>query len=87
MCRTATSRIVLFTTGAASVPLTVPVTGSFALAGYNGTSAANARLAALTQLLAADTGNTFAAGANAIATQALQLSSTVNPILAGAPCA
>ncbi len=73
---------VLYTTGAASVPLTVPVTGSFALAGYNGTSAANARLAALTQLLAADTGNTFAAGANAIGTQALQLSTTVNPILA-----
>jgi uncharacterized protein (DUF1501 family) len=33
-------------------------------------------------LLATDTANTFAAGANAIATQALQLSATVNPILA-----
>ncbi len=73
---------VLFTTGATSVPLSIPVSGSFALAGFNGTSAANARMAALKQLLASDTGNTFAAGANAIGTQALQLSATVNPILA-----
>ena len=73
---------VLFTTGTTSVPLTIPVTGSFALAGYNGTAAANARLAALTQLQASDQGNTFAAAANAIGTQALQLSATVNPILA-----
>jgi uncharacterized protein (DUF1501 family) len=73
---------VLFTTGTTSVPLTIPVTGSFALAGYNGTAAANARLAALTQLQASDKGNTFAAGANAIGTQALRLSATVNPILA-----
>ena len=75
---------VLFTTGASSVPLTVPVTGSFALAGYNGTAAANARLAALQQLQAADLANIFAAGANAIGRQALQLSATVNPILANA---
>ncbi len=73
---------VLFTTGTTSVPLTIPVTGSFALAGYSGTAAANARLAALTQLQVSDKGNTFAAGANAIGTQALQLSATVNPILA-----
>jgi len=64
--------------------LTIPVTGSFALAGYNGTAAANARLAALQQLQAADLANTFAAGANAIGRQALQLSATVNPILANA---
>jgi uncharacterized protein (DUF1501 family) len=75
---------VLFTTGTTSVPLTIPVTGSFALAGYNGTAAANARLAALQQLQAADLANTFAAGANAIGRQALQLSATVNPILANA---
>ena len=73
---------VLFTTGASTVPLTVPVTGSFALAGYNASAAANARLAALTQLLSQDSGNTFAKGANAIGTQALKLSATVNPILA-----
>jgi len=41
---------VLFTTGTTSVPLTIPVTGTFALAGYNGTAAANARLAAAVPL-------------------------------------
>lgn len=73
---------VLFTTGATSVPLTVPVTGSFALSGFTGSAAANARLAALQQLQVADAGNLFAANANAIGRQALQLSATVNPILA-----
>jgi uncharacterized protein (DUF1501 family) len=73
---------VLFTTGTTSAPLTIPVAGSFALAGYSGTAAANARLAALQQLQASDLANTYAAGANAIGRQALQLSATVNPILA-----
>ena len=72
---------VLFTTGTTSVPLSIPVTGAFALAGFNGTAASNARMAALTQLQASDTGNVFAAGANAIGSQALKLSATVNPIL------
>ena len=75
---------VLFTTGSTSVPLTVPVTGSFALAGYNNSAAANARLAALKQLQSSDLSNMFAAGANAIAMQALHLSATVDPILANA---
>ena len=75
---------VLFTTGASTAPLTIPVTGSFALSGYNGSAAANARLAALRQLLAQASGNTFVTSANAIAAQALALSATVNPILANA---
>jgi uncharacterized protein (DUF1501 family) len=73
---------VLFTTGAVAVPLTIPVTGSFALAGYNNGAPAAARLAAVQQLLAQGSSNAFVAGANAIGTQALQLSTTVNPILA-----
>jgi uncharacterized protein (DUF1501 family) len=73
---------VLFTTGTTSVPLSIPVTGSFALAGFNGTAASNARMAALTQLQASDSSNVFAASANAIGNQALKLSATVNPILA-----
>ena len=73
---------VLFTTGSTSVPLSVPVTGSFALAGYSGSAAATARMAALKQLQATDMGNVYSAGANAIGAQALQLSATVNPILA-----
>jgi uncharacterized protein (DUF1501 family) len=78
---------VLFTTGTTSVPLSIPVTGAFALAGFNGTAASNARLAALTQLQATDSSNVFAAGANAIGSQALKLSATVNPILANSSSA
>jgi uncharacterized protein (DUF1501 family) len=73
---------VLFTTGTATVPLTIPVTGSFALSGYTGGAAANARLAAVQQLLTQGFANTFVTGANAIGSQALHLSATVNPILA-----
>jgi uncharacterized protein (DUF1501 family) len=75
---------VLFTTGAATAPLSIPVTGSFALAGYSGTAAANARLAAVQALLAQASSNVFVNGANAIGAQALQLSATVNPILTNA---
>ncbi len=78
---------VLFTTGTASLPLTVPISGSFALAGYTGTGAANARLAAVGALLAAPGGNSFVASANGIGTQALALSGVVNPILANSASA
>src|SRR5450755_722573 len=73
---------VLFTTGTTTTPLSIPVTGSFALSGYTGSGAANARLAAVQQLLAQGSANTLVTGANAISAQALQLSTTVNPILA-----
>ena len=75
---------VLFTTGATTTPLAIPVSGSFALAGYNGSAVANARLTAVQQLLALPSGNAFVSGANRIGTQALQLSGTVNPVLANA---
>jgi uncharacterized protein (DUF1501 family) len=74
---------VLFTTGVATAPLTIPVTGTFALSGYGGGAVANARLAAVQQLLALGSPNAFVTGANAIGSQALQLSATVNPILTG----
>jgi uncharacterized protein (DUF1501 family) len=73
---------VLFTTGVDTAPLAVPVSGAFALAGYRGSPVANARLAALTELLAQDSGNSFVRSANAIGRQALRLSAQVNPILA-----
>jgi uncharacterized protein (DUF1501 family) len=73
---------VLFTTGSSAVPMSIPTTGSFALSGYTGNSGATtARLTALKQLLAKPFDNTFVTAANAIATQALQLSGTVNPII------
>jgi uncharacterized protein (DUF1501 family) len=75
----------LFATGRTSLPLSVPSSGAFALAGYPGTVASNARLAALQQLLAQDSESTLVRGAGAVATQAIGLSATVNPILAGDP--
>jgi len=74
---------VLFATGKSAAPLAIPVSGSFALAGYgNGTNAvSNARLAALKQFLAASSTNQFVTAANAIGSQALALSATMAPIL------
>ena len=73
---------VLFATGKATSPLSIPVTGSFALAGYNNSAASIARLAALKQFLAGSSTNTFVNAANAIGSQAIQLSATMSPILA-----
>ena len=73
---------VLFATGKATAPLSIPVTGSFALSGYNNSVASNARLAALKQFLGSSSSNQFVNAANAIGSQALQLSTTMSPILA-----
>ena len=73
---------VLFTTGSKTSPLAIPVSGSFALAGYGTSAISTARLNAVQQLLALPSANVLVTGANTIAAQALQLSATVNPILA-----
>jgi len=75
---------VLFTSGASAIPLSIPVTGSFALSGYSGSTAAAARMNAVRQLLAQASGNALVDGASDIGAQALDLSATVNPILANA---
>ncbi len=75
---------VLFTTGTAAIPLSIPTTGSFALSGYSGGPAATARLDAVRQLLAQDSDSVLVDGASDIAAAALELSATVNPILANA---
>jgi uncharacterized protein (DUF1501 family) len=75
---------VLFTSGASAIPLSIPVTGSFALSGYSGSTAAAARMHAVQQLLAQASGNALVDGASDIGAQALDLSATVNPILANA---
>ena len=75
---------VLFTTGQATTPLAIPTSGSFALAGYSASAANTARLAAVKQLLAADSYNVLVAEASDISSQGLNLSTTVNPILANA---
>jgi len=74
----------LFTTGASTSPLSIPSAGSFALAGYNGSAASAARLAALKQFLAAPSSNQLVMAANSLGAQALDLSAVMNPILANA---
>ena len=74
---------VLFTTGAGTIPLSIPVSGPFALQGYTGSAVANGRLAAVRQLLGQASGNTFVTALNGIGNEALALSGTVNPILSG----
>ena len=78
---TSTAGVTLYVTGVGTRPLAVPTSGTFGLSGFNGTAAANARLAALNTLLGIDRGNTFAAAASDITQQAIALSATVNPIL------
>lgn len=72
---------VLFSNGASTMPLSIPVTGSFALQGYYGSTLANERLSAVEQLLGQASSNDFVTALNAIGNQGLALSTTVNPIL------
>ena len=72
---------VLFATGKTTSPLSIPLTGSFALVGFPNSPAANARLAALQQFLATDSTNQLVNAANGIGAQAIALSATMNPIL------
>jgi uncharacterized protein (DUF1501 family) len=71
----------LFTAGNSSSALALPPTGGLALQGFNGSAAANARLAALNSILAADHDNTYVKVAGDISAQAISLSGLVNPIL------
>ncbi len=72
----------LFTAGETTSALALPSSGGFALAGFNGAAAANARLAAMQAMFAADGGNAYVKAAGSITAQAISLSSVVNPILA-----
>lgn len=71
----------LFIAGNATSPLALPTSGGLALQGFNGAAAANARLASMQAILGADRDNTFVKAAGDITSQALSLSSVVNPIL------
>ena len=71
----------LFSAGNASSALALPPTGGLTLQGFNGSAAANARLAALNSILAADRDNTYVKVAGDITSQAISLSGLVNPIL------
>lgn len=71
----------LFVTGSKTAPLTVPASGSFGLNGYNGSAPANARLAALRELLTMEREQLLIKSSSDISQQAIDLSNTVNPIL------
>ena len=71
----------LFITGEAANPLALPASGGIGLQGFNSGPQSSARLTALQQLLALDTGNTLVKSASAITAQAISLSSIVTPIL------
>ena len=72
----------LFIAGTASSPLALPASGGLALQGFNNTAASNARLAAYQAILHADHENQYVAAASDIASQAVSLSTAVNPVLA-----
>ncbi len=71
----------LFIAANSSSPLALPASGGIALQGFNGAAASSARLAALQAILAADLGNGYVKAASDIASRALSLAGTVNPIL------
>lgn len=71
----------LFIAGNSTSPLALPPTGALTLQGFNGGAAANARLAAMQAILAADRDNAYVKATGDITTQALSLSTVVNPIL------
>jgi len=75
---------VLYTTGGASIPLSIPVSGGFALTGYGGGAASDARLAAVKAMLSQASTNTFVRATQGAGNQALAFSASVNPILTGA---
>lgn len=71
----------LFTAGNASSPLAIPQTGGLALSGFANSAASNARLAALKSIMAAADDNGYVRAAGDIATGAVSISATVNPVL------
>ncbi len=72
----------LFVTGKAVAALTVPVSGSFGLRGFDTSGAANARMSALQQLLGLDHDNDLIAAAGDISASAITNSTLLGPILA-----
>ena len=77
----------LFLAGEKTNALALPAAGTFALQGFGTGAAATARRNALLAILAADRGNAYVRAAADISSQAMSLSSLVNPILSSATSA
>jgi uncharacterized protein (DUF1501 family) len=73
----------LFLAGASSVPIVVPQSGSLAYNGFNGTAAANARLAALESLFASGSDATMVSSLGAVQADAIVKANLLNPVLSG----
>jgi len=71
----------LFVTGSAAGALTVPISGTFGLRGFDNSTAATTRLSALKQLLAIDRDSELVGAAQDIMSSAITNSAVLNPIL------
>jgi len=71
----------LFVTGGATSALTVPISGSFGLRGFDTSAAATTRLTALKQMLNLDKSSELISAAQDITTSAIANSATLNPVL------
>jgi len=81
---TSTAGVTLFVTGRASLPLSIPTSGTFGLtltAGGANTAQVNARRDAFNKLLSIDRDNLFLDAASDIQAQGVALSGTVGPII------
>ncbi|MBI4743108.1 MAG: DUF1501 domain-containing protein [Betaproteobacteria bacterium] len=74
---------VLFAAGDRSTGLVLPASGGFSLRGADSSKVSQARLLALKTLVGAEDDNVYVVAANRIASQALQLSERVDPVLTG----
>jgi uncharacterized protein (DUF1501 family) len=71
----------LFTVGNTPSVVALPSTGSFGLSGFTGTTASNARLNALRELLLLNSSNEFVREADDIYAQAIDASNVLNPLI------
>ncbi len=71
----------LFISGNSTSALALPQSGAITLQGFNNTAAATSRRTAMDAILAADRDNVYVKAAGDITSQALSLSTVVNPIL------
>ena len=73
----------LFLAGASSTPIVVPQSGPLAYNGFNGSAAANARLAALESLFASGSDATLVSGVGAVQADAIAKANLLGPVLSG----
>ena len=73
----------LFLAGASSVPIVVPQSGTLAYNGFNGSAAANARLAALQTLFAAGSDATMVSSLGTVQADAIAKANLLTSVLSG----